>query len=60
MCATLAKHVDNGADPCLNLGGIIPQSACLPIFRDFEIYGKYSGFANLNFSSFNDFENLGV
>ena len=34
------------------------NSAFLPFFRDFEILGGYSGFAD--FSSFNDFENLGV
>ena len=39
-----------------NIGGY--NSAFLPFFRDFEILGGYSGFAD--FSSFNDFENLGV
>ena len=34
------------------------NSTFLPIFRDFEILGVYSGFAD--FSSFKDFENLGV
>ena len=39
-----------------NIGGY--NSAFLPFFRDFEILGRYSGFAN--FSSFNDFVNFGV
>ena len=39
-----------------NIGGY--NSAFLPFFRDLEILGGYSGFAD--FSSFNDFENLGV
>ena len=40
-----------------NIGGY--NSAFLPFFRDFEILGGgYSGF--VGFSSFNDFENLGV
>ena len=41
-----------------NIGGY--NSAFLPFFRDFEILGGggYSGF--VDFSSFNDFENLGV
>ena len=34
------------------------NSAFLPFFWDFKILGGYSGFAD--FSSFNDFENLGV
>ena len=38
-----------------NIGGY--NSAFLPFFRDFEILGGYSGF--VDFSSFNDFENLG-
>ena len=46
----------SGAEPCSTLGGY--NSAFLPFFRDFEILGGYSGFAD--FSSFNDFENLGV
>ena len=36
-----------------NIGGIIPH-----FFRDFEILGGYSDFAD--FSSFNNFESLGV
>ena len=39
-----------------NIGGY--NSAFLQFFRDFEILGGFSGFAD--FSSFNDFENLGV
>ena len=39
-----------------NIGGY--NSVFLPFFRDFEILGGYSGFAD--FSSFNDFEKLGV
>ena len=40
-----------------NIGG--NNSAFSPFFRDFEILGGgYSGFAD--FSSFNDFENMGV
>ena len=40
-----------------NIGGY--NSAFLPFFRDFEILGGgYSGF--VDFSSFNDFENLGA
>ena len=34
------------------------DSAFLPFFRNFEILGGYSGFAD--FTSFNNFENLGV
>ena len=48
----------SGADPYSTLGGGGHNSAFLQFFRDFEILGGYSGFAD--FSSFNDFENLGV
>ena len=51
-------QVCSGADPCSTLGGIIPH-----FYRFFGILkfwggGGYSGF--VDFSSFNDFENLGV
>ena len=48
--------ITSGADPCSTLGGIIPH-----FYRFFGILkfrGGYSGF--VDFSSFNDFENLGV
>ena len=46
----------SGADLCSTLGGIIPHFYCF--FGILKFWRGYSGFAD--FSSFNDFENLGV
>ena len=46
----------SGADPCSTLGGIIPHF--YRFFGILKFWGGYSGF--VDFSSFNDFENLGV
>ena len=46
----------SGADPYSTLGGIIPHF--YRFFGILKFWGGYSGF--VDFSSFNDFENLGV
>ena len=48
--------MSSGADPCSTLGGIIPHF--YRFFGILKFWGGYLGFAD--FSSFNDFENLGV
>ena len=48
--------IPSGADPCSTLGGIIPHF--YRFFGILKFWGGYSGF--VDFSSFNDFENLGV
>ena len=49
-------YIFSGADPCSTLGGIIPHF--YRFFGILKFWGGYSGF--VDFSSFNDFENLGV
>ena len=51
----IIEHCCQRCRSVFNIGGY--NSAFLLFFRDFEILGGYSGFAD--FSSFNDFENLG-